>query len=239
MMALGSDLPDRIPPSQFARVQRTRFLSRFSTRVHSQIQAHLFPSLLLFISLSAASLHNHCAHAKIDDRFCLRFGRLPWLAPSLAPPLTVMVPKASSPLQLSVNSPVTLAHPPHQVMSPSCSGTRANSVPHHPAHPPSYGLPAGIAAGCTISPCLRLVGQWFEESRSTAMGVAFGGAGLGVPQHRAVFSKIFSDFVLFHPFFIKPIFSASKYNTPQASHFFMLSIFFRVIYLKKISLSQK
>jgi len=42
-----------------------------------------------------------------------------------------------------------------------------------------YGLPAGIAAGCTISPCLRLVGQWFEESRSTAMGVAFGGAGLG------------------------------------------------------------
>eukprot|EP00667_Euglena_gracilis_P010565 EG_transcript_10763 len=42
-----------------------------------------------------------------------------------------------------------------------------------------YGVFAGIAAGCTISPSLRIVGQWFEEKRATAMGVAFAGAGLG------------------------------------------------------------
>eukprot|EP01006_Ploeotia_vitrea_P024863 TRINITY_DN57664_c0_g1_i2.p1 TRINITY_DN57664_c0_g1~~TRINITY_DN57664_c0_g1_i2.p1 ORF type:complete len:482 (+),score=21.68 TRINITY_DN57664_c0_g1_i2:73-1518(+) len=43
----------------------------------------------------------------------------------------------------------------------------------------TYGLLAGISAGCTISPSLAIVGEWFEKRRALGMGIAFAGSGLG------------------------------------------------------------
>ena len=61
-----------------------------------------------------------------------------------------------------------------------CVCVSQETVSDPPSNAHSYGLLAGVAAGCTISPSLGIVGQWFEEQRATAMGIAFSGSGLGI-----------------------------------------------------------
>ncbi|KAJ9456541.1 Riboflavin transporter MCH5 [Diplonema papillatum] len=43
----------------------------------------------------------------------------------------------------------------------------------------SFGLILGISGGCTISPGLAAVGDWFEERRALAYGLVYAGSGAG------------------------------------------------------------